>query len=158
MIAGQRPTRTWKNNPNDETRTIEEAVLIAKQHGVVIPDEVVFFVDECEELHADFLARGPEVSKLPRERVYWSDLVHNRTKKIPFRIWSGILSSDEAIVAVFAHEMHELITLRPFLKAGGLLVEDMILHTEPGRLRNLHDEAWDVADQKVDHMRGIVQP
>ena len=158
MIAGQRPTRVWKNNPNEETRTIEEAVLIAKKHGVIIPDEVVFFADECDELHADFLACGPKVRKDALERVYWSDLVHDQTKKVPFRIWSGILKSDEAIVAVFAHEMHELTILRPFLKAGGLLIEDLILHTEPGRPRNLHDEAWNVADQKVDQMRKLVQP
>ena len=129
-------------------------MTLARKHGVAIPDEVEFHVDESVELHANFVARGPRVDKLPGQRVYWSDFVHQITGKVPFRIWPGVLSSDEAIVAVIAHEMHELLTLRPWLESGGVTIDDLILHTEPGRPGNLHDEAWDVADQFVDRRRG----
>jgi hypothetical protein len=85
--------------------------------------------------------------------VYWSDLVHDKTKKVPFRIWDGILKSDEAIVAVFAHEMYELGELRPILQEGKTTIEEFEGLTCPGNPGNLHDEAWDVADAKVEQMR-----
>ncbi len=155
MAAGQYPKREWRDNPDGQIRTIEEAVEIAKKHGVVIPDDVTFHVDESGELHKDLTARGPRVDKPRGERVHWSDLVHDITHKVPFRTWPGILKSDEAIVAVLAHEMHEILTLRPFLERGEISIDDYVMHTEPGRPGNLHDEAWDVADRMVDKMRGV---
>ncbi len=157
MISGQSPKRTWRDN-TDGARTIEEAMVIAKRFGVVIPEDVAFFVDETGELGRDVTARGPRVDKPAGEKVRWSDLVHDKTGKVPFRIWAGILLSDEAIVAVIAHELHELETLRPFLEAGSLSIDDFIAHTEPGRAGNLHDQAWTVADELVDRMRGVGDP
>jgi hypothetical protein len=158
MVAGQYPTREWKPNPNGEVRTIEQAVQIAKRWGVEIPDEVQFYLDEAGELNKELTARGPRVDKYSGERVYWSDLVHPVTKKIPFRIWPDILKSDEAIVAVIAHEMHELNSLRPYLEDWSLSIDDYIAQTEPGRPHNYHDEAWDVGDNFVDKMRGGANP
>jgi hypothetical protein len=154
MVAGQYPTREWRENPDGRIRTIEEAVEIAKSYGVVIPDDIEFHVDESGELHKDNTARAPRVDKPSGERVYWSDLMHDITFKVPFRIWSGVLSSDEAIVAVLAHEMHEINYLRPLLERGELSIDEFVLHTEPGRPGNLHDEAWDEGDLIVDKMRG----
>ena len=154
MVAGQYPTREWRENPDGRIRTIEEAVEIAKSYGVVIPDDIEFHVDESGELHKDNTARAPRVDKPSGERVYWSDLMHDITFKVPFRIWSGVLSSDEAIVAVLAHEMHEINYLRPLLERGEVSIDEFVLHTEPGRPGNLHDDAWNEADRIVDKMRG----
>src|SRR5208337_3663308 len=128
MVAGQYPKREWRDSPDGQIRTIEAAVEIAKKHGVVIPDDISFHVDESGELHKDFTARGSRVDKPCGERVYWSDLVH---------------------------DMHEILTLRPFLERGEISIDDYVMHTEPGRSGNLHDEAWDVADRMVDKMRGV---
>jgi hypothetical protein len=154
MVAGQYPKREWRDNPGGQIRTIEEAVEIAKSWGVILPDDFDFFADEAGELHKDITARGPRVDKPSGEQVYWSDLVHDLTGKVPFRIWPGILKSDEAIVAVLAHEMYEILTLRPFLERGELTIDDYVMLTEPGRPGNLHDQAWDVSDRMVDKMRG----
>jgi hypothetical protein len=70
------------------------------------------------------------------------------------RMWPGILRSDEAIVAVIAHEMHELGSLRPGLERDVIIIDDLVLQTEPGRPGNLHCQAWDVADKLVNQMRG----
>jgi hypothetical protein len=156
MISGQFPKREWQDNPEGATRTIEEAILIAKKFGVQIAEDVAFFVDELGELDCDTTARGPRVDKLIGEKVHWSDLVHDKTGKVPFRIWPGILSSDEAIVAVISHELYELEKLRPFLLQGSLSIDDYIAHTEPGRVGNYHDEAWNYADEMVDRMRGVI--
>jgi hypothetical protein len=153
MLAAQSPKRNWQANPDGRTRTIEEAVEIARKFGVRVPDDVAFFVDESGELGEDITARGPRVDKLVGEKVWWSDLVHDRTEKVPFRLWPGILRSDEAIAAVIAHEMYELENLRPLLQAGMISIDDFIAHTEPGRVGNFHDRAWDVADEVVDRMR-----
>ena len=53
MVAGQYPKREWKDNPDGQIRTIEEMVRIAKKHGVIIPDDLDFHIDESGELNRD---------------------------------------------------------------------------------------------------------
>ncbi|MBI3409597.1 MAG: hypothetical protein HY040_14750 [Planctomycetes bacterium] len=153
MISGQSPRIQWQRNPEGQIRTIEEAKAIAKQWGVAIPDDVNFFEDELKELHETFTACGPRVDKPAGSTVYWNDLVHDKTGKVPFRVWPGILGSDEAIVGVLAHEVFELEMLRPLLEQGVTMIEDFIAHTRPGNPGNLHDRAWDLADEIVQRMR-----
>ncbi len=69
MAAGQYPTREWRDNPDGQVRTIEEAVEIAKAYGIVIPDDIEFHVDESGELHKELTARAPRVDKPSGERV-----------------------------------------------------------------------------------------
>jgi hypothetical protein len=153
MIAGQSPRIDWKPNPAGQIRTIEEAIAIAKRYGVVIPDDVSFSVDEIGNLSETHTACGPRVDKPEGSIVHWLDLVHDKTGKVPFRIWGGVLNKDEAIVAVFAHEMYELEHLRPLLQKGKTTVEEFIALTCPGNPGNWHDEAWDFADRLVERMR-----
>jgi hypothetical protein len=153
MIAGQSPRIQWQPNPEEEVRTIDEAIDIARSHGVEIPEDVSFWVDPLGELGQDRTARGPRVDKPNGAIVSWSDLVHDKTRKVPFRIWDGILKSDEAIVAVFGHEMYELKRLRPYMETGKTTIEDFVAMTCPGNPGNFHDMAWDYADQLVERMR-----
>jgi hypothetical protein len=120
----------------------------------VIPEDVHFCIDEIGDTGSDLLARGPRVDKPEGSIVSWSDLVHHKTGKVPFRIWPGILNSDEAIVAVFAHELHELEQLRSLLQQGRTTIEEFIGLTCSGNPGNFHDEAWEVADRAVERMRG----
>jgi hypothetical protein len=153
MIAGQSPRLVWRDNPGGEIRSLEEAIEIAQKHGVVIPDDVRFVIDTIGDLGPEVMARGPLVRLPDQETASWSDLVHPRTGKVPFRLWSGILKSDEAIVAVIAHEMFELELARPFLVEGGVPIGLFIERTCPGVTGNWHDQAWDFADQLVERMR-----
>ena len=155
QIAGDSPTVRWQLNPGGEARTIEEAVLIAKQHGVSIPDDVAFFIDELGELGADITARGPKVRKPAGGNVRWNVDFLNRFGKVPFIVRPDILRSDEAIVAVFAHEIYEVQALRKILqKRGTIAIEEFIAHTMAGNPGNLHSQAWEVADALVLRMRG----
>jgi hypothetical protein len=79
MVAGQYPTRQWKDDPDGAIRTIDQAVEIARAHGVMIPEDIEFHLDESGELHKDLTARAPRVDRLSGERVYWTDLVHDVT-------------------------------------------------------------------------------
>lgn len=74
--------------------------------------------------------------------------------KVPFLIRPDILRSDEAIVAVIAHERYELECLRPMLMEGKTSIEQFVAHTCVGNPGNLHEQAWDVADRLVARMRG----
>ena len=51
MVAGQYPKREWKDRPDGQIRTSEEVVQIAKKHGVKIPDDLDFHIDESGELN-----------------------------------------------------------------------------------------------------------
>ena len=75
MIAGQSPRIRWQANPEGERRTIEEALEIATKHGVVIPKDVHFSIDQLGDLGDDLTARGPRVDKYEGSIVHWSDLV-----------------------------------------------------------------------------------
>jgi hypothetical protein len=154
MISGQFPNRQGRPNQLGEARTVEKARAIAARFGIAVPEDVDFFPDEFGLLDDNTYARGPRVTKQAGEMVLWSDLIHDKTGKVPFLFRPDILGSDEGIVAVFAHEIHELESLRPLLQGGGISIEDFIRHTCPGNPGNLHDQAWDVADASVDRMRG----
>jgi hypothetical protein len=157
MISGQFPRQQWRQNPGGQSRTVEEAIAIARRFGVQVPNDVDFFVDELGDLDETTTARGPLVSKIAGTIVTWSDLAHDQTGKVPFRTRPDILTSDEAIVAVFAHEMYELEMLRPLLRRG-ISIEEFGGHTRPGNPGNLHDAAWDLADALVERMRGERNP
>jgi hypothetical protein len=74
---------------------------------------------------------------------------------VPFLIRPDVLESDEAIVAVFTHEMYELRHLRDLLRRGPMTVDDCLTQVAPGLKGNLHDRAWDEADRAVLAMRGL---
>jgi hypothetical protein len=84
MLAGQSPKIKWQLNPHGTKRTIDEAMAIARQWGVNIPDDVEFFEDEEGELPPNTTARGPKVTKLAGSVVFWSDLVNSLTGKCHF--------------------------------------------------------------------------
>ena len=118
----------WRENPDGKKRTIEEAKEIAQKFGVHIPDDVEFFEDEEDELPENLTARGPKVTKLSGSIVYWSIRINTLTGKVPFLVRPDILKSDEAIVGVFGHEMHELEALRGLLKEGKTPIEHFHRH------------------------------
>jgi hypothetical protein len=66
------------------------------------------------------------------------------------------LMSDEAIVAVFQHEMHELSLLRRVFTVSenrSMVATDYGIQVSTGRPDNFHDQAWNEADKLVLRMR-----
>ena len=86
-----------------------------------MPADVIFFQAEPGDLEGTWedlftdrgmeTARGPVVYEHHDGYVYWQDH-YNIFGRIPFLIHPDVLVSDEAIVAVFEHEMFELSKLR----------------------------------------------
>jgi len=164
-IGGQLPKVKWKRNRRRSRRTISRAQSIARKHGVEIPDDVAFFEAEPGELDGSWddlwtargmeTARGPAVYERPDGYIYWKDH-YNIAAKVPFLIHPDVLTSDEAIVGVFCHEMYELAELRAIFLSSRrrrLDATDYGVHVTPGHSGNLHDQAWDAADRAVLKMR-----
>jgi hypothetical protein len=163
-MAGQGPRVRWEKNPAGAKRTIEEAEAIARKYGVQIPGDVVFFEAEFGELEGHWedwinglemeTARASGVSEHHDGYIHWQDH-YNRFGAIPFLIHPEVLESDEAIVAVFQHEMFELAELREVFMAnkGRMDASDYGRQVSIGRKGNFHDQAWDSADETVLRMR-----
>lgn len=153
--AAQGPTVAFRRNQNGEVRTLEQAVAIARKNGVDIPEDIKFHVksDLPDHKRAEYGQLGP---KRENQTVGWSDLVNSFTKKVPVALHPDILSSDEEIVGVLGHEMHELNSLREEFAAwpgGRMPVREFHDLIRPGLTGNLHDEAWDIGSALVRKMR-----
>lgn len=151
MITGHSPRFEWQPNSGGKVRKIAEALEIARKAGVVIPENVVFFIDEENELGPDITARGPKITKHLDERVRWAEDMLNIDGKVPFMLRSDILASDEAIIAVIAHEL--LKALRRMLQGKGISSSTFIAHTSPSNPGNFHDKAWEFADALIQRFR-----
>ena len=153
--AAQAPTVRWRPNPNGQVRTISEAVEIARRNGVNIPEDIRFAAVEARDLPSNASAAYAQFGqKHLDDLIEWEDF-YNRYEQIPVRISRELLASDEAIVAIMGHEMHELNALRRlFEESGGVMRAGRLRSLiRPGIPNNLHDQAWDVADVLVRRMQ-----
>jgi uncharacterized Zn-binding protein involved in type VI secretion len=151
----QSPKLKWNKNPGGEVRSIQEAVDIARRNGVHIPEDIRFARVRQKDLPKDAFAEYAQLGRRGSDDlVEWPEF-YNRFDQIPVRVSDEILDSDEAIVAVLGHEMHELNGLRKLFDENGGQMPASQLHRAiaPGFKGNLHDEAWDVADDLVNKMR-----
>jgi len=92
----------------------------------------------------------------PNKTITWKDF-YNRFGAIPVQLNPSVLNSDEAIVAVLGHEMHELNALRDLFEEspnGRMKATYLWRLVATGIKDNLHDKAWDVANDLVEKMRG----
>ena len=151
----------WVDNANGVTRTPQEAIALAEQHGVVIPEDVAIHFVESDQLLNTVGAKA-EYSQLPRnaanqganDLITW-DSLKNSQGKIPVRFSTDLLSSDEAAVAHIGHEMYEL---NKFEDIGSMKLIDFrraIMDSRSGGVtNNWHEQAWDYSDALVRKMRG----
>jgi hypothetical protein len=163
-----RPTaRTHQTEPwaprQAGPRSLAEAVALGGQHlaqanqpGLeAIPDYIQFVVTDAnipEDAYASYLWLGEMAEDAT---VAWNDCVHDRTGKLPVRIRPVVLESDEAIVAVIAHEVYEIVALRAaFAERGVLTAREVYEHISPEVPGNLHHQAVAFGDQLVRAMRG----
>jgi hypothetical protein len=103
----------WTKNADGAVRSIDQAIEIARQNGVEIEDDILLrkvsgkFLPE--QTHAEyFRARLSD----PSQSVRWNDFFSKELDLLLVRVEQSVFESDEAIVAVLGHEMHELNSLR----------------------------------------------
>jgi hypothetical protein len=152
----QGPRLQWAKNPNGAVRTVDEAVKIARQHGVHIPDDILLRKVTSKHLPDNTYAKyfGSDTNE-PSKLVRWDDFYNQDLDQLLVRVEQTVFQSDEAIVAVLGHEMHEINHLKRLFEESGGAMTYRRLHylISAGIKGNLHDEAWDVADKLVANMR-----
>jgi hypothetical protein len=160
LAAAREPrSRPWLPNPGGETRTLEEAVELAKSWGVKIPDDInwgEFLSFEVEEMTRKNIFAEYGGFKIESEAdwlntIEWEDLLIK--DMVPVRLNPTIYFSDEAIVHTIAHEMHEINSLRKMLEDFDLNYFEYMRQVHPrskgGKPGNLHEIAHDVGDMHV---------
>ena len=160
---------TFAINP-DGPRTLNQAIEIARRHGVVIEDDVMIAVSSSVRPN-EFARYGPMTQRPAAARISWRDLLGAPPKPRPGSVptyfldegapdlvmWVGlrpdVLASDEAIVAALAHEMHEINYLRSALAGDRTITMAELNRLVNGDSGSVHLQAWVVALDKVKQMR-----
>lgn len=166
-IAGQRPD-VWpalQSNPGGVIRSESEIHILLDENGITIPDDIEFYVGDPEEFEGDTLddltkghivtARFTGLRENSYGYVYFKDFYHLETGKMPVLLNPAILVSDEAILAVVVHELHEMMLFRKlFAENHGKLSSDYF-HAEsmPMNGHNFHSQAWSTADDFIRQRR-----
>lgn len=154
MIAAMAPRYKWRPNHNGITRSIDEAVHLAQQWGVAVPEYVEFHVEQTGyPLENDTFARTTRFREFNGTVILWEKFFNVRGR-IPFIVRADVFQSDEAIVAVIGHEVFELELLRITFDSKEP-IEKWEAETSPKNPGNFHSRAWDYADSLVEKMRAI---
>ncbi len=151
--AAQRPLgQPWCPDPGGR-RSVADAISLAKEWGVVVEDDVRIVVNDPwlnmlgDEVYAAY-ATFKSISTYT-----WDDMLIKGKMVVKLRL--TVLDSDEGIIEVLAHEMHEINALREMFQARHRIPgAELIRLTEVGRQGNLHDRAWDVGATLVRRVRG----
>ena len=142
-------TRTQKHAKSPQ---VQPAPGLPPTTALLPPREPSLLLPACLAAGLSLLAFLPV---LGHDFVEWDDFYNAVNDMIPVRLSNEILASDEEIVAVIAHEMHEIEGLRALFEANDLRMTAAELHRliTPGYKGNLHYQAWDIADKLVLAMR-----
>jgi hypothetical protein len=152
-------------------RSVQEAARLARERGVDIGDDVLIGVDHS--IGSDMFAYYGNQGFRSTDTVTWRSLtselvplkpgarpaywtaepIEKGDRVLAVRLHPEVLKSDEAIVAVLAHEMHEINHLRARLEGGESMSAAAYLGLVNGKNGSLHLEAWRVALTFVDRMR-----
>lgn len=150
MAAAQSPkTQPWAKNEAGP-RTLAEALDVVRAQGLEIPDDVRFIIAPAGILQNDVYAQYGAF--VPTKTYEWEELLTGPedARKVPVKINPSVLESDEAILAVFAHELFEIEGLRACFEQSPRIAGQMLCNEVcSGRPNNLHDRAWDEADKRV---------
>ncbi|MFT3765815.1 MAG: DUF4157 domain-containing protein [Minicystis sp.] len=154
----------WKLNPDGKVLSIPEALEQAKKAGVEIPSWVDF-VSEPSLAKGKLNPIGTDPSlnpaitdtyarydfRIDSAHVTWANLTTGGKIKVSVR--PDVFNSREAVTAIFAHEVHELVSLHTiFENVERVPAKELQSLITAGRT-NLHFQAWDVADLRVLLMR-----
>jgi hypothetical protein len=126
---------------------------IARKHGVELPSWIRFDVAGRSEVLKDFAEyRLSTARNEPTRTATWADLMTEG--RVTVRMNPEVLGSDEQIVAVIAHEVHELMRLRQMVESNDeTTFGDVLRAINTNSNDNLHGEAWAVGDLYVLEMR-----
>ena len=150
--------KPWRRNVGGR-RSVAEAINLARAWGILVEEDVRVAVGQPADDWLNSLGADVDASyaAFTSNRSYtWEGLLIRG--KIVVKLRSGVLDSDEGILDVLGHEMHEINSLRGmFDQRGQIPGSELIRLTEVGRSGNLHDQAWHVGARVVGRFRGGLQ-
>lgn len=158
-LASQPRLYPWRPNKDGAVRTLEQAIQIARHNGVEILGDVLLRAHPPRMFEPGTFARYFQSKRAlrPEEYVTWDEFFYEieGDQYIPVSFNRDLLASDEAIVAVFAHEIYEINELRKLFEASGgrMTARQLRALIEPSAHGKLHEAAWEEADKLVHAMR-----
>ena len=144
-------------NPMRLKRSVEEAVELARQHGVEIPWDVRIIGAPISAMsRVDGSIVRAEYATLGAfgggARITWADFL-NAEGVVPVRLKTSVFLSDEAIVSTLGHEMHELNALRTIFAGSGSLSRSSVANLITAPNGRLHLEALRKEAEILNRMR-----
>jgi len=149
MCGGPKVT-DWKKNTSG-CRSLEQAISLLEDNGIILPEDVEIVIYD-DELPPDVLATYLLPSRCSKDTHYsWASLLLNRYGQVPIKVRPCVFESDEQIIAVVSHELHELASLREYFANNETVSATRILSliSTDTRIKNFHCLAWQHADQAV---------
>jgi RHS repeat-associated protein len=143
MGAGTSPRVDWQPNANGAIRSEAEARAIAGKHMNIPADVDIHFVDHLP----DNVTASYGNFKNADGFTQWKDIAPDGRVKITLN--SAFAQSDEAIVAIMKHELHEVEALRGLFKERKMLPFNDV-HSMVNPTGSLHIQAWDAADDLIE--------
>jgi hypothetical protein len=149
-MCGGPTIRDWKTN-TDGARSIEQAIALLANNNIVLPDDVRLVL--YEDLPSDTPASYLLPQRCSADTVFSWDtlLLDNKYGQVLIRVRPSMLESDEQIIAVISHELHELSLLRQYFTEHETVPAKRILslidYNNPSK--NFHCLAWQHGDRAV---------
>jgi hypothetical protein len=153
------PRVTWRPNAEGAVRTLDEALAIGRRNGVDVDDPLLAW-SIASRLPIDYYAMYGASFRATASRtiVTWDDFTAGRVgaehRVVLVELHPAIFDSDDKILAVLAHEHHEITALHDAFAARGgrMTTAQLRALVEPSR-GSLHSAAWDVADELVGRLQ-----
>ena len=150
--GGYHSTQPWSNVRSGSATLYGEngALAFAQRHGITIPRNVRFVADAS--LPADMPAIYGMFTNQRASHTF--DELVNARGAILVRVRPEVLHSDEAILAVIGHEMHELSSLKKlFADNGGRLTHERLANLIQAPQGIVHQDAVRYGDELVRNRR-----
>jgi hypothetical protein len=154
--AASNPREIPRPNPTGTPqRTLEEALRIARDHGVDLNDDEFTFTLSPFPLQSGAGAQYLSLDAPSAHFIVECGRLLNDDGKVHVTVCPTILVSDEEIVHVLAHEVYEATALlAEFDRNHGSLRADVVASLVRPPLGTLHCDAWDYADDMLRRFRG----
>lgn len=148
--AVPRSQSLWRANPDGTVRSLEEALDIGRRHGLEVDDDrLLWAVGAPADFQPGELATYARVRALSDRSVVRRDLLLTRRQRFRILLNPSILASDDAILAVLAHEAYEILELDAAFEPTGEMSGRELRSLIDTTVGTLHCEAWDEADRIV---------
>ena len=157
--AAATPRVSFRKNPDGKVFTDDEALAAIEKSGIDVPDDVqIQFVNTLgrkDGAKAQYL----QIGKVPEDKTITWRSFKNIKGKIPVTFERTLFDSEEEFLAHVEHEMFELRKLESFFEKNRAVparkLREMINDVRSGGLpNNLHEQAWESADDLILQRRG----